>query len=45
MFVDAVTLAVIHQALYDYVRGLRRHLDHAIADLEAREAAQAALAG
>jgi hypothetical protein len=45
MFVDAVTLAVVHQALYDYVRGLRRHLDHAIADLEAREAAQTALAG
>ncbi len=45
MFVDAVTLVVVHQALYDYVRGLRLHLDVAIADLEAREATAAALAG
>jgi radical SAM superfamily enzyme YgiQ (UPF0313 family) len=45
VFVDAVTLAVVHQALYDYVRGLRRHLDRAIADLEAREATPAALPG
>ena len=45
VFVDAVTLAVIHQALYDYVRVLRLHLDDAIAELEAREATAAALPG
>jgi radical SAM superfamily enzyme YgiQ (UPF0313 family) len=38
VFVDAVSLAVVHQALYDYVRALRPHLDRAIAELEAREA-------
>jgi radical SAM superfamily enzyme YgiQ (UPF0313 family) len=45
VFVDAVSLAVIHQALYDYVRALRPHLDRAIAELEAREAAPVALNG
>jgi radical SAM superfamily enzyme YgiQ (UPF0313 family) len=38
VFVDAVSLAVVHQALYDYVRALRPRLDAAIADLEARDA-------
>jgi radical SAM superfamily enzyme YgiQ (UPF0313 family) len=45
VFVDAVALAIIHQALYDYVHVLRGHLDRVIADLEAREAAPAALPG
>jgi hypothetical protein len=45
VFVDAVTLAVIHKALYDYVRVLRRHLDKAIAELEARDPAPAAQLG
>jgi radical SAM superfamily enzyme YgiQ (UPF0313 family) len=45
VFADAVTLAVVHQALYDYVHGLRRHLDRAIADLESREVAPAVLPG
>jgi radical SAM superfamily enzyme YgiQ (UPF0313 family) len=45
VFVDAVTMAVVHQALYDYVHVLRRHLDQAIDELEAREATPAALTG
>jgi radical SAM superfamily enzyme YgiQ (UPF0313 family) len=45
VFADAVTLAVIHKALYDYVRVLRRHLDKAIAELEARDPAPAAQLG
>ncbi len=45
VFVDAVSLAIVHQALYDYVRGLRRHLDRAIAELEARDATPAVQAG
>ncbi len=45
VFADAVTLALVHQALYDYVHVLRRHLDRAIAELEAGEAAPAALPG
>jgi len=43
VFVDAVTLAIVHQALYDYVRVLRRHLDRAIAELEASDASPAVL--
>ncbi len=45
VFVDAVTLAVVHQALYDYVRVLRGHLDRAIAEIEAGEVTPAALPG
>ena len=45
VFVDAVAFAVVHQALYDYVHVLRRHLDRAIAELESVEGAAAALPG
>ena len=37
-FVDAVSLAVVHKALYDYVHVLRGRLDEAIAKLEAADA-------
>jgi hypothetical protein len=45
VFVDAVSMAVIHQALYDYVHVLRRHLDRAIDEIESVEAAAPALPG
>jgi radical SAM superfamily enzyme YgiQ (UPF0313 family) len=45
VFADAVSLAVVHKALYDYVHVLRARLDRAIAELEAAEARPAPLAG
>ena len=39
VFEDAVSFAIVHKALYEYVHALRGHLDAAIAELE-REAAQ-----
>jgi len=45
VFVDAVAMAVIHQALYDYVHVLRRHLDRAIDEIESVEGAAPALPG
>ena len=36
MFADAVAFVIIHQGLHDYVHALCRHLDRAIADLEAQ---------
>jgi radical SAM superfamily enzyme YgiQ (UPF0313 family) len=45
VFVDAVTMAIVHQALYDYVHVLRRHLDRAIVELEAHEVAPAVQMG
>ena len=44
-FVDAVSLAVVHKALYDYVHVLRGRLDEAIAKLEAADGRPAALTG
>ena len=44
-FADAVSLAVVHKALYDYVHVLRRHLDRAIAEIESVEGAAPALPG
>jgi hypothetical protein len=38
---DAVAFAIIHQGLHDYVRALCRHLDRAIAELEAQPSALA----
>jgi radical SAM superfamily enzyme YgiQ (UPF0313 family) len=45
VFIDAVTMVVIHQALYDYVRVLRGHLDRAILEIESVEGAAPALPG
>jgi radical SAM superfamily enzyme YgiQ (UPF0313 family) len=45
VFADAVSLAVVHKALYDYVHVLRARLDRAIAELEAAEARPAPLPG
>ncbi len=42
VFPDAVSLAIVHQALYDYTHVLRGHLDRAIAELEALDAPAAA---
>jgi hypothetical protein len=45
VFADAVTLAIVHQALYDYVHVLRGRLDRAIAELESNEVTPAAVTG
>jgi radical SAM superfamily enzyme YgiQ (UPF0313 family) len=43
VFADAVSLAVVHKALYDYVHVLRGRLDRAIAELEAADRTPGAL--